>query len=184
MYSSFQIYQIQTNLYWMLDLWNHYFGFSDDQSKLTGGSTKSEDNQTTKNDSEAENISKSIAEDKDLEKDASNESVHVEDETVKFDNVTSMATTDAVKSRQAITEKKLLNRQQHDSIDEEEKDDESHRETSNNFKTVVNGNENVVTSQQSTTDKTYHNEDSSEVTFNDIGRERRFASLVNALLKV
>ena len=95
-----------------------------------------------------------------------------------------MATTDAVQSRQTIAKTNLLNRQQHDSINAEEKDDESHQETSNNFKTVANGNENVVTSQQLTTDKTYHIEDSSEVTFNETGRERRFASLVNALFKV
>ena len=110
--------------------------------------------------------------------------MRVEDETVKLDTVTSLATTDAVQSRQTIAKTNLLKRQRHDSIDEEEKDDESHQETLNNFKTVANGNENVVTIQQSTIDKTYRNDDSSETKFNETGRERRFASLVNALFKV
>ena len=108
----------------MLELRNHYFGFADDDSKLTGGSIKSEDDQTIKNDSDIENNFESIVEDKDTKNDASNESqkagkvnqssVQVTDETtLLFDNTIAAAKCNAAESKQANAKKNLLHKQRH-----------------------------------------------------------------------
>ena len=77
----------------------------------------------------------------------------------------------------------MLTRQQRVSSDEGETDVGSHQAASNDSKTLINLNESLETTQKTSADNTNQTKENNGVTFTGLGRERHFASLVNALFK-
>ena len=103
-------------------------------------------------------------------------------------NTSTLAATDAATLSTAtavklIAKKIVLTRQQRVMSDEDETDVGSHQATSNDSITIANVNENLEISQETSADNTNQTEQNNEITFTEPGRERRFASLVNALFK-
>ena len=183
----------------------------DNISTSFGSSTHSKDDQTSKNDSQTENTHKSITDNyKSIKKGVTESlkaqtldqrSVQIVNEEVKLKGDTTMAATDAattntstVAATDAVTlntatavkpiaKKIMLNRQQRVMSDEGETNVGFYQTASNDLKTIANGNENLGTFQETSADNTNQTEQNNEITFTGLGRERRFASLVNALFK-
>ena len=115
-------------------------------------------------------------------------SVQIINETAKLNGDTTMAATDTATlitgtAVQPIAKKSMLTRQQQVSSDKDETDVGSHQAASNNPITIANVNENLEISQDTSADYTNQTEQKNRITFSEPGRERRFASLVNALFK-
>ena len=114
--------------------------------------------------------------------------VQIINETAKLKGDTTMAATDTATLNtatavQPIAKKSMLTRQQRVSSDKDETDVGSHQAASNDLITIANVNENLEISQETSADNTNQTEQNNGITFTEPGRERRFASLVNALFK-
>ena len=128
-------------------------------------------------------------------------SVQIVNETAKLKSDTTVAATDAATLNtsalaatnaaglntatavQPIAKKSMLTRQQRVSSDDDKTDVGSHQATSNDSITIANVNENLEIFQETSADNTNQTEQNNGITFTEPGRERRFASLVNALFK-